>query len=301
VIAHRQLRALGFSAKAIKHRLRTGRLRQIWRGVYAVGRPSLTDEGWWMGAVLACGDRALLSHCSAAALWGLRAATRWPIHVSVPRARDPSHDRVVVHRRSRLDKDAQVKAGIPVTGPVQTLIDLACHVSEAELERAVNEADKLDLIDPETLRASLDRPRGPGVGRLKKLLDNPTFVLTDSELERRFARISETAGLPKPETQAVVNGHRVDFFYRDLGLVVETDGLRYHRTPTQQSRDRVRDQAHAAAGLTVLRFTHAQVRYEPDRVADTLARTATARGRAAPRGRGARRRPPSPPGRAGSA
>jgi len=46
----------------------------------------------------------------------------------------------------------------------------------------------------------------------------------------------------------------------ELGLVVETDGLRYHRTPAQQARDRRRDQLHTAAGLTTLRFTHAQVR-----------------------------------------
>jgi very-short-patch-repair endonuclease len=67
-----------------------------------------------------------------------------------------------------------------------------------------------------------------------------------------------------------VHGFEVDFYWPDLGLVVETDGLRYHRTPAQQARDRLRDQTHAAAGLTALRFTHAQVRYEPVHVAATL-------------------------------
>jgi very-short-patch-repair endonuclease len=66
----------------------------------------------------------------------------------------------------------------------------------------------------------------------------------------------------------------VDFHWPDLGLVVETDGLRYHRTAAQQTRDRLRDQAHAAAGLTTLRFTHAQVRYEPEHVRATLAKVA---------------------------
>lgn len=55
-----------------------------------------------------------------------------------------------------------------------------------------------------------------------------------------------------------------------LGLVVETDSLRYHRTPAQQTRDRIRDQAHSGAGLTPIRFTHAQVRYQPARVQATL-------------------------------
>jgi very-short-patch-repair endonuclease len=71
-------------------------------------------------------------------------------------------------------------------------------------------------------------------------------------------------------TQARVNGFDVDFFFAGLGLVVETDGGRFHRTPAQQTRDRLRDQAHLAAGLTPLRFTHAQVRYEPTRVVDVL-------------------------------
>jgi very-short-patch-repair endonuclease len=112
------------------------------------------------------------------------------------------------------------------------------------------------------------------------MLGARTFRLTDSELERRFLRIVEKARLPRPLTQQNVAGFRVDFFWPDLGLVVETDGLTYHRTPSQQARDRLRDQAHLAAGLTPLRFTHAQVRYEPNRVAETLALLMSRLGRA---------------------
>jgi very-short-patch-repair endonuclease len=101
-------------------------------------------------------------------------------------------------------------------------------------------------------------------------LDRATFALTDSELERFFLPVAARSGLPRPRTQRQVNGFRVDFFWPDLGLVVETGGLRYHRTAEQQFQDRVRDQTHAAAGLTPLRFTHWQVRYEPDGVERTL-------------------------------
>ena len=105
---------------------------------------------------------------------------------------------------------------------------------------------------------------------LRGVLDRRTFLLTDSELERRFLPIARSAGLPEPQTQCWLNGFRVDFYWPALGLVVETDGLRYHRTAAQQSRDRQRDQAHTAAGLTALRFTHAQVRFEPDYVRSIL-------------------------------
>jgi very-short-patch-repair endonuclease len=114
-------------------------------------------------------------------------------------------------------------------------------------------------------------PRRPGIAILREALDRRTFALTDSALERRFLPLARDAGLAQPQTGVRVNGFKVDFYWPDLGLVVETDGLRYHRTPAQQAADRRRDQVHTAAGLTTLRFTHAQVRYEPGFVRSTLA------------------------------
>lgn len=165
----------------------------------------------------------------------------------------------------------------------RTLLDLAATVGRRTLEAAINEADKLDLTDPESLRAALHTYAGrPGVAVLREVLDRQTFALTDSELERRFLPIARRAGLSLPRTGQRLNGFKVDFYWPDLGLVVETDGLRYHRTPAQQARDRLRDQSHSAAGLTPLRFTHAQVRHEPRYVQSTLAAVAK-RLRAAPR------------------
>jgi very-short-patch-repair endonuclease len=94
--------------------------------------------------------------------------------------------------------------------------------------------------------------------------------LTDSGLERRFLAIVRLAGMPMPETQAYVNGYRVDFYWPDLGLIVEADGWRYHRTPGEQATDHRRDQAHTTAGMTTLRFAEKQIRYEPDEVKRTL-------------------------------
>lgn len=165
---------------------------------------------------------------------------------------------------------------IPVTTPARTLLDLATVLAARTLERAVNEADKVDLIDPETLRSAIDSYSGlPGVPALRALLDRHTFRLSDSDLEVVFRGLAEHAGLPQPLTKQLVNGFEVDFFWPDLGLVVETDGLRYHRTPSTQSRDVLRDQAHIASGLTPLRFSHYQVKYEPDHVRRVLARTAS--------------------------
>jgi very-short-patch-repair endonuclease len=272
VVSWWQLRELGWSRRAIQHRVATGRLHPVRRGAYAVGRPKLDRRGDLMAAVLACGRGAALSHGSAAALWGVCPDRSGPVDVSSPSLADRCQPGVRVHRRRCLrSADVTSLEGIPLTVPVLTLIDLAAVLGPWDVERAVNEADRLSLVDPEGLRTALLQYRGRrGVARLRDLLDSRTFRLTDSELERRFLRLVDAAGLKTPRTGQRLNGFKVDFFWPELGLVVETDGLRYHRTPAQQARDRVRDQAHTAAGLTTLRFTHAQVRHEANRVRSTL-------------------------------
>lgn len=162
-----------------------------------------------------------------------------------------------------------------MTCPARTLLDMATECGTLTVERAVNEADKRDLIDPEELRATLDGYIGePGVRPLRVLLDRHTFRLSDSDLEIVFRPLAAAVGLPPPLSKQIVNGFEVDFYWPDLGLVVETDGLRYHRTPAAQARDRLRDQTHTAAGLTPLRFTHHQVKYESAYVQQVLAETA---------------------------
>jgi very-short-patch-repair endonuclease len=271
VITRAQLLELGFSADAVGHRIATGRLHPVSRGVYAVGRPGLSRHGVWMAAVLSCGEKAALSHRSAAGLWGIGPTKQATIDVTVPpwvRRRRPA---VTVHRRAIPDREWTTRRGIPVTSIHRTLLDLAQVLDRGQLERAINEADKHDLTNPERIRAMLNDFGGrSGVATLRSVLDRQTFSLTDSELERWFLPIARSAGLPLPSTGHRVNGFNVDFYWPELGLVVETDGLRYHRTPAQQARDRLRDQAHTAAGLTPLRFTHAQVRYESRYVRSTL-------------------------------
>jgi very-short-patch-repair endonuclease len=276
VVARRQLLALAFNSREIEHRVARGRLHLVMRGVYAVGWPSLTSQRRWMAAVLACGEGALLSHGSAATLWGIGKEKRDVVEISVTRRCELRRPGLRVRGRPTLrPQDVAIRNGIPVTSPVRTLIDVATELEPLGLERSVNEADKRDLIDPETLRAELDGYAGePGVKVLRKLLDKRTFRLSDSDLEILFRPIAMEAGLPLPLTKQMVNGFEVDFFFPDLGLVVETDGLRYHRTPSTQARDARRDRAHALAGLTPLRFTHYEIKYESARVRSELRRIA---------------------------
>lgn len=164
---------------------------------------------------------------------------------------------------------------IPVTHPVATLVDLAANLPDGQMEAAVNEADHLKLVNPERLRRALDALRQwRGVKRLAGLLDGSTIALTTTELERLFLSLAREAGLPVPQTQTRLDGYRVDFYWPGLGIVVEADSLRYHRTPFKQAGDKRRDNAHAGSGLTTLRFTHGQICHEPAYVLKTLARAA---------------------------
>jgi len=230
-----------------------------------------------MASVLACGEGALLSHHSAAALWEI-GSEQGVVDVSVTRRAELKRRGLRVRGRPSLSAESVTSHDdIPVTTPLQTLIDLSTELTPIRLERAANEADKRDLIDPETLRTELDRHIGePGVKALRARLDKRTFRLSDSDLEVLFRPIAMEAGLPPPITKETVNGFEVDFFFPELGLVIETDGLRYHRTPSTQTRDARRDRAHTLAGMTPLRFTHYEIKYESTRVRSELHQIAAA-------------------------
>lgn len=272
VVSRRQLLALGFGRRSIEHRIERRRLHLVSRGIYAVGWPRMTPQRRWMAAVLICGEGATLSHRSAAALWEIGTEKRGVIDVSVTHRAELKRRGLRVRSRPSLTTERiATHDGIPVTTPVQTLVDLSTELAPIRVERAVNEADKRDLIDPETLRAELDRYIGePGVKALRALLDKRTFRLSDSDLEILFRPIAMDAGLPPPLTKQMVNGFEVDFFFPDLGLVIETDGLRYHRTPSTQARDARRDRAHTLAGMTPVRFTHYEIKHESARVRSEL-------------------------------
>ena len=217
-----------------------------------------------MAAILACGPEAALSHRSAGVLLGIIGREGPLIDVSVRRRCElrPA-DLHVRGRPSLRETDLTRRNWFPVTNPAQTVVDLATELPRSELERTVNDADKRDIIHVGPLRTALDSYSSiPNIIPLHRLIDELTFRLSDSELEVRFRPIATAAGLPQPLSKQVVNEYEVDIFWPELGLVVETDGARFHRTPSAQTRDARRDRAHLLAGMTPLRFTHYEIRYE---------------------------------------
>jgi very-short-patch-repair endonuclease len=186
----------------------------------------------------------VLSHRSAAALWDIRPTAAARVEVTVPRDRG-HHERagITIHRPVALAKST-VHDGIPVTTPTQTLIDISSVLPSSALERALEAAERLRLLDAKSLPSQL--------AALARTVD-PNLR---SPLEAQFLRLCENRGLPKPGVNVVVEGLEVDFSWREQRLIVETDGHRHHGTRAAFEHDRERDAHLTAAGWRVVRITH---------------------------------------------
>jgi Protein of unknown function (DUF559) len=258
---------LGVSRHAITHRVDAGRLHRLHSGVYAVGHRSLAYEGRWMAGVLAGGDGAVLSHRSAAALWGLRSTTAsTPTEISSTRSTRSSRS-LLRHCVDLPADEVTSRRGIPVTTASRTLLDLAAGVSLREFERAVREAEFLRLPDRPPLAELLGRyPRRRGARTVRltlKRLSRLGSGSTRSPLEDRFLRFVARAKLPVPETNVVLrlDGHtyEADCLWRGARLIVEIDGHESHRTRAAFESDRERDRHLQVAGWTVIRVTNRQL------------------------------------------
>ena len=285
-----QLQALGLGADAVRKRAAQGRLHRVYQGVYAVGHGRLTQKGRWMAALLACGQSAVLSHRSAAALWNLRRDNRANTDISLPSRSARSRPGIDIHRTVTLSPaDVTTHKGIPSTTLARTLLDLAEVVNSRGLERAIEQAEVLRLFDLRALEDVLGRANGRrGAGVLRCVLaDLQEPALTDTELEERFLALCRAASLPRPEVNAWLDiddlpAIRADFLWRRQRLVIEMDGWEAHGTRQAFERDRRRDERLKLAGYEPLRFTRRRIIREPGGVIRTvavlLARRATAAG-----------------------
>ncbi len=275
VVTFEQLRDAGLDVGAINLRVRNGRLHRLHRGVFAVGHTRISQEGRWLAAVLALGEGAVLSHVSAAALWGIRHSSSAYVHVTVPTHAGRYRRRgIVVHRSCTLGPpDLAERQAIPVTSVSRTLLDLAGVLAPTRLERAVEQSLAARLFDLSAVQAVVAaNPRRPGAHALADIVarihDEPS--LTRRELEALMLDLCDAHGLERPEVNVVVEGFEVDFLWRAQRVIVETDGREFHETPTAFARDRERDERLTVLGYRVVRFTYRRLVDHPAAVAATL-------------------------------
>lgn len=262
VVTRAQLVDAGLAPGAIRHRIASGRLRVLHRGVYATG-PMLLPHARDMAAVLACGPEALLSHRSAAAASGLiEPIGDQPVDVTVPHPFDRGRPGIRVRRSARLAVDERTcRDGIPITSVARTLIDLGTVLPEHRLERCIAHAEREGLVTRAELLECITRHRGRvGIRRVRAVVERAGGPsLTRSEAERRFLTLVRTAGLPSPGTNVAVGEYEVDFLWREHGIAVEIDGYRFHSSRPRFEADRRRAASLAALGIQVIPLTWAQV------------------------------------------
>jgi very-short-patch-repair endonuclease len=227
-----------------------------------------------MAAVLAGGPGAVLSHRSAAALWGVLA----PGFVDVTVRGQNRLLRGVCFHRSRLPDDETTRVdGIPVTTVPRTLMDLAAILRSSQVERAINEAEIQRLTDPLSLPDLLDRyPARPGTPAIRAILTRlgSGAAITHSELEDRFLTFIADWRLPPPEVNVWLQIHGVwvecDCVWRSRRVIVELDGRATHGTAAAFERDRARDRRLHAAGWRTVRITWQQLQADAQALAGDL-------------------------------
>jgi very-short-patch-repair endonuclease len=273
VVSRQQLLALGIGPEAVRHRWSTGRLVRVRRGVYALGHRALRPEGRWMAAVLACGPETVLSHRSAARLWGLRP---WSgdVEVTITADRGRKLDGLNVRRAVLHDWERTLHDGLPVTTVARTLLDLAAVVPPHHLRRAVERAEQLELFDLRDVeRVLAAHPRRSGRRALITLLDDARrhdLPATRSDLEAAFLQLCLDHDVPRPEVNRYKNDREVDFRWPDPRLIVEVDGYATHKTRRAFEDDRARDRRHLGDGWRTARFTWPEVTRRPRVVAAEL-------------------------------
>jgi Transcriptional regulator, AbiEi antitoxin len=275
VVSVRQLETmLGYSAGAVKRDVAAGRLLRLHRGVYAVGHRRISSYGRCLAAVLACGPRALLSHSSAAWLWGISRYGPAPLAVTSPVPRKPRPSIRLHHSRILTEADRALEESIPVTALPRTLLDCAGECRFSQLQRMLERSEELKRFDLVPVEALLERSRGhAGWGRLRRAIALYAPVpFTRSGFERRFFEAVLEAGLPRPTTNFVEAGYELDVYWPEYRFGVELDTYATHGTVAAFERDRLRHEDLALAGIEMTMVT--DVRFHRERE-DVLKRVAT--------------------------
>jgi hypothetical protein len=269
-VSREQLLRLGLSRHGIAHRIRIGRLVIVHEGVFAIP-PVPEDDDWgrWMAATLTA-TGSVLSHVSAAAAWGFWSLSRqFEVVTRAGNGGPRRYGQVLVCRSETLDGDGELLRGIPITSVCRTLFDLAPHVSDRGLARAVREAVRLERITVDELGDGLGKYKGRrGARRVARTVARYTGLPLDrarSGAEVRALEVLRDAGRPLPRLNARIAGEEADLSWSRDRLIIEIDGGPFH---LDKGEDQRKQAVWEAAGWRVRRITSGAVYDEAHHLLD---------------------------------
>ncbi len=268
-VARWQLLGLGVRQGLIQGRLESGAWSSVHKGVYCIGPRRDDPISRAHGAVLACGRGAVLSHESAASLWGLLPRWEFPLQVTAERRRE--RPGITTHRCPSLNaRDVTHQHGVPTTTRARTILDLAPRLTKKQLTRLVNDERREGRIRRAALQDVIARnPLHPGTKLVRPFAETTTNP-TNSAFEDDFLVFIEKYDLPTPQINVLVNGRRVDAYFPEHRLIVETDGWEFHNDHEAFEDDRERDAENLRSGIATVRITRDRFDNAPDYEASRL-------------------------------
>lgn len=283
VLSLAQARSLGASKSMVEVRIGNGRWEKIFQGVYRIAGTSPTMLQSMMAAMLWSAPDGLVSHGSAAWLWGIDGFVPPKVDVAYPNGRGRKSSKVNTHRlRGLIGSDLRICQGISVTSPERTLVDLAAILPEWRVDRAIESALRRRLTTRFRIRRRFEElavTGRPGVVQLRAVLaarrekDAPD----GSVLETKFRDLLIAHNLPAPIPQHEVRldrqfAGRIDVVYLTEKIAIELDSWEFHSDRQAFERDRLRQNDIVVGGWMMLRFTDDQIRNHPEKVVATLRR-----------------------------
>ena len=285
MVSTAQLIGSGLAEDAISYRIRTGRYTVVFRGVVSVVSDDFPPLAREQAALLACGERAFLSHHSAAFIWGLRKPHPYDINVTAVGRWVRSRKGMCTHHVRAIDpRDVRRHQGLRVSSPARALLEIAAKLPAPELTDAVGDGIAHRCLKRRDIEDVLGRyPHARGAGRLAAVVDDPNATaITRSRAEKAFLKLIRDSGLPRPVPNLPLGRYVPDFTWPDHRLIVEIDSYQFHAGPNGFDNDRKKDLFYRAADFDVLRFTRNQVVHEPALVLVTLAQALARSGPRAP-------------------
>lgn len=274
VVSRAQLEAAGLSRARIESLRRRGEVlpdarRGVWR--IAAAPPTRLMECW--SAVLA--TDGVLSHGSAARLWGISLPARpgTDVSISIPHGRrlKPLAN-VRLYRVPLAGSAVAIRLGLPATSRARTVLDCLRVSSRKDgallLDRALQQS-WLVLAD---IDRELDGPRRIGNAVLRELREQ--CALGDAESERLLHRLLRGHRISGWEPNAEIDVGfavlRFDVVFHALRLIIEVDGWASHWAVDRFQSDRTRQNAVQERGWDIRRFTWHHIVHQPDYVVRTI-------------------------------